>query len=296
MVEAGLTSQSSLGVWLRAPAVHRRSHTGSRRIACSSLAAEEHRLCGWSPRVGRGAPCITRNCARGRHSHIYNIRSSSARRAAWCTGRPQFPDGCKWCDGCSSRAERHFAHHKEVRREVTPCLPHRCHQQRPELFPSPAVCPSNPQEESHRQQTHHSLEPHHRAAQALWLEPPARQRRFAHRKELCRGHTFTHLQHQKQQRASRSLVPRQATIPRCPQVMWWVLQERLAKLRSRAAPALRLQLQDRQRPKPEVEAAVAAWFPRSRWPPAERHLPLRDRLPVRRCSAASPSWPTSAPR
>ncbi len=181
MVEAGLTSQSSLGVWLRAPAVHRRSHTGSRRIACSSLAAEEHRLCGWSPRVGRGAPCITRNCARGRHSHIYNIRSSSARRAAWCTGRPQFPDGCKWCDGCSSRAERHFAHHKEVRREVTPCLPHRCHQQRPELFPSPAVCPSNPQEESHRQQTHHSLEPHHRAAQALWLEPPARQRRFAHR-------------------------------------------------------------------------------------------------------------------
>ncbi len=90
--------------------------------------------------------------------------------------------------------------------------------------PSLAVCPSNPQEESHRQQTHHSLEPHNRAAQALWLEPPARQRRFAHRKELCRGHTFTHLQHQKQQRASRSLVPRQATIPRCPQVMWWVLQ------------------------------------------------------------------------
>ena len=63
---------------------------------------------------------------------------------------------------------------------------------------------------------------------------------------------------EQQQRASRRLVPRQATIPSCPQVMWWVLQERLAKLRSRAAPALRLQLQDRQRPKLEAEAAVAA--------------------------------------
>ena len=66
----------------------------------------------------------------------------------------------------SRRAERRFAHHQEVRREWTPCLHHRCHQQRPKLFPSLAVCPSNPQEESHRQQTHHSLEPHNRAAQA----------------------------------------------------------------------------------------------------------------------------------
>ncbi len=66
----------------------------------------------------------------------------------------------------SRRAERRFAHHQEVRREWTPCLHHRCHQQRPKLFPSLAVCPSNPQEESHRQQPHHSLEPHNRAAQA----------------------------------------------------------------------------------------------------------------------------------
>ena len=38
-------------------------------------------------------------------------------------------------------------------------------------------------------------------------------------KELCEGQTSAHLQHQKQQRASRSLVHRQATIPRWLQVV-----------------------------------------------------------------------------
>ncbi len=61
-----------------------------------------------------------------------------------------------------------------------------------------------------------------------------------------------------QQRASRRLLARQATIPCCPEVMCWVLQEALATPRSSAAPPLRLQLQGRQRPMPEVEAAIAA--------------------------------------
>ncbi len=33
--------------------------------------------------------------------------------------------------------------------------------------PRPPVCPSSPQEDSHRQQTHHLLEPRSRAAQVL---------------------------------------------------------------------------------------------------------------------------------
>ncbi len=182
-VRKELTSQSSVGVWLRAPAVHRRGHTGSRRIACSSLAAEQHRLCGWSPRLGRGAPCITRNCARGRHPHIYNIRCSSARLAAWCTGRPQFPEGCKWCDGCSGRASRPRA--MRARRKRTRAL---------------KVT----------------------KVRALGRRP-------------CDGIS--------------PLTPSPALLRRRP-----------AGLRP------------------------------------ERHLPLRDQLPERRCSAASPSWPTSAPR
>ncbi len=66
---------------------------------------------------------------------------------------------------------------------------------------------------------HRLLKPRSRGAQALWLEPQGRQRRSVHHKELCEGQTFAHLQHQKQQRASRSLVHRLATIPRGLQVV-----------------------------------------------------------------------------
>ncbi len=48
--------------------------------------------------------------------------------------------------------------------------------------PRLAVCPSSPQEELRRQQTHHLFEPHSRAAQALRLEPQAQWMPSVHRR------------------------------------------------------------------------------------------------------------------
>ena len=49
-----------------------------------------------------------------------------------------------------------------------------------------SVHPSSPQEESRRQQMHHLLKPHIRAALAPWLEPQTQRRLSVHRKEVPR--------------------------------------------------------------------------------------------------------------
>jgi hypothetical protein len=46
--------------------------------------------------------------------------------------------------------------------------------------PRPAVCPSSPQEESHRPQTHHLLEPRSRATQALLQRLQSQRRQPEH--------------------------------------------------------------------------------------------------------------------
>ena len=66
--------------------------------------------------------------------------------------------------------------------------------------PRPPVCPSSPQEDSHRQQTRHLLEPRSRAAQVLRQQLQAQQKHSAHHKEVRREgtpglHHRCHLHH-----------------------------------------------------------------------------------------------------
>ncbi len=78
-------------------------------------------------------------------------------------------------------------------------------------------CLSSPQEESHRQQTHHLLEPRSRAAQVLRQQLQAQQKHSARHKEVSREwtpclHHRCHLHH------------RPTTLLRCLQAVWWLHQ------------------------------------------------------------------------